>query len=118
MDLSRIAAMLVSLRAVDPRLDPFNPRNGFNPNGPSHYSAQFQAQYFAAQTARMNELIDRALDIQARIAEGNYSYPDNDIFLIPRTGIPSVSNGVGGGAWLSLLDPNVELNRTTRPQSS
>ena len=104
------------LKAIDPKLDPFDPRNGFNPNGPSHYSAQFQARYFAAQTARMNELIDRALDIQAQIAEGKYTYPDNDIFLIPRTGIPSVSNGVGGGAWLSLLDPSIELNRTTRPQ--
>src|ERR1019366_3255037 len=27
-----------------PDLDPFDPKNGFNPDGPSHYSAEFQAR--------------------------------------------------------------------------
>ena len=35
---------------IDPELDPFSPANGFNPNGASHYSKEFQARYFAAQS--------------------------------------------------------------------
>src|SRR5438270_8246046 len=43
-----------------PELDPFNPRNGFNPEGPSRYPPEFQARYFKAQAHRMNKLIDHA----------------------------------------------------------
>ena len=35
-------------------LDMFSPKNGFNPNGPSNYSTEFQARYFKAQADRMN----------------------------------------------------------------
>src|SRR5215467_15536608 len=45
-------------RVVDSTLDPFDPKNGYNPNGPSHYSKDFEDRYFAAQARRMNELID------------------------------------------------------------
>src|SRR5215510_10407784 len=38
-------------------LDMFDPKNGFNPSGPSHYSEEFQARYFKAQADRMNRLI-------------------------------------------------------------
>src|SRR5262249_14443904 len=48
-------------------LDMFDPRNGFNPNGPSSYSAEFQARYFKAQADRMNRLIDIAKDKLDRI---------------------------------------------------
>ena len=48
-------------RQIDPALDPFSPRNGFNPSGPSHYSDDFKQRYFKAQAARMNRLIDAAL---------------------------------------------------------
>jgi hypothetical protein len=45
---------------IDLNLDPFSPANGFNPNGVSHYSEAFKKNYFAAQSARMNRLIEVA----------------------------------------------------------
>jgi pimeloyl-ACP methyl ester carboxylesterase len=80
-------------RHVDPALDPFDEKNGFNPNGASHYSKAFQDRYFAAQATRMNELIDRALAVQERIRKGDYSYPDDDILLIPSEAIPAPEPG-------------------------
>ena len=53
-------------------LDPFDPKNGFNPNGPSHYSPEFQARYFKAQAERMNALIESARDKLDRIKRGAY----------------------------------------------
>src|SRR5581483_5290691 len=69
---------------VDPALDPFNPANGYNPNGASHYSAEFVKRYTAAQAKRMNEWIDRALLLRGLIKEGKWIYPDNDAIVIPR----------------------------------
>jgi hypothetical protein len=89
----------------DPALDPFDPRNGYNTNGATHYSPDFQARYFAAQSARMNRLIDHALDIERRMKEGSYPYPDNDILLIPRGGNPGP--GLRGSAMLFALDPSI-----------
>src|SRR2546426_3735050 len=102
-------------RHVDPALDPFDEKNGFNPNGPSHYSKAFQDRYFAAQAKRMNELIDRALAIQERIKKSDYPYPDNDILLIPSGGNPGA--GAGGDAKLATLDPAIaDLQSTARPE--
>jgi len=102
-------------RYVDPALDPFDEKNGFNPNGPSHYSKTFQDRYFAAQAKRMNELIDRALAIQERIKKGDYPYPDDDILLIPSGGNPGA--GAGGDAKLATLDPAIaDLQSTARPE--
>jgi hypothetical protein len=70
-----------------PELNPFDPKNGFNPNGPSHYSAEFQARYFKAQAGRMNRLINSAQDKLARMKRNDYPYPDDDIIVIPRGGI-------------------------------
>jgi hypothetical protein len=79
---------------INPALDPFNPKNGFNPNGPSRYSESFKKNYFRAQAARMNKLIDVALRKVALMESGKYAYPDDDAFLI-----------VGGeGARLMQLD--------------
>jgi pimeloyl-ACP methyl ester carboxylesterase len=80
-------------------LDPFDPKNGFNPNGPSHYSAEFQARYFKAQADRMNALIEGARDKLARMKRNDYPYPDDDILLIPRGGNP----GAGPGAAAALF---------------
>src|SRR3989475_4861466 len=102
-------------RHVDPALDPFDEKNGFNPNGPSHYSKAFQDRYFAAQAKRMNELIDRALAIQERIKKSDYPYPDNDILLIPSGGNPGA--GAGGDAKLATLDPAIaDFQSTARPE--
>src|SRR5262249_34232301 len=45
----------------NPALDPFNPKNGYNPSGESHFSKEFKQRYFRAQAARMNRLVDAAL---------------------------------------------------------
>jgi len=84
---------------VDPDLDPFNPKNGFNPKGESHYSAEFKAKYFKGQADRMNRLIQTAQKRQKEIGQ------DNDIFLIPR----------GEGARIMQLDLSIH-HATVKPQ--
>lgn len=78
-------------------LDPFNPKNGFNPKGPSTYSDDFKKRYFQAQAERMNRLIDMA---SAKLHE-----TDNDVFLVPR----------GEGARLMEMDLSVH-HSTVKPQ--
>jgi hypothetical protein len=102
-------------RRVDPALDPFDQKNGYNANGPSRYSKAFQDRYFSAQARRMNELIDGALASRARIARGDYPYPDDDIVIIPSGGNPGA--GAGGDAKLASLDPSItSLMSTARPE--
>jgi pimeloyl-ACP methyl ester carboxylesterase len=96
-------------------LDPFDPKNGFNPEGPSHYSADFQARYFKAQADRMNRLIDSARDKLDRMKRGAYPYPDDDILVIPRGGNPG--NGPGAAAALFVAEPDIAaVNATARPE--
>jgi len=95
-------------------LDMFDPENGFSPNGPSHYSAEFQARYFKAQADRMNRLIDIARDKLDRIKRGAYPYPDDDIMIIPRGGNPGA--GSGADARLFVTQPDIAaINSTSRP---
>jgi len=90
---------------INPALDPFNPENGFNPSGPSTYSTAFKQKYFQAQAARMNQLIDQALDKVQRMKAGSYAYSDDDAFLI--TG--------GQGTRLIALDPSLR-DHTAKPR--
>ena len=69
---------------INPNLDPTNPKNGFNPDGPSTYSDSFKTKYFKAQSDRMNFLIDNALGKLQQIEAGTYKYPDDDAFIVPR----------------------------------
>jgi hypothetical protein len=95
-------------------LDMFDPKNGFNPNGPSHYSEEFQARYFKAQADRMNRLIDSARDKLDRIKRKAYPYPDDDIMIIPRGGNPGA--GAGADARLFVTEPDIAaINSTSRP---
>jgi hypothetical protein len=92
----------------------FDPNNGFNPHGPSHYSAEFQARYFKAQADRMNRLIDTARDKLDRIKRGAYPYPDDDIMIIPRGGNPGA--GAGADARLFVTQPDLPvINSTSGP---
>ena len=102
-------------RVIDHALDPFDPRNGYQPNGASHYSNEFQQRYFTAQAKRMNERIDAALATESRIKAGDYAYPDDDIVIIPSGGNPGP--GPGGGAVLAMLDPSIAaLMSTAHPE--
>src|SRR5947209_1786602 len=95
-------------------LDPFNPKNGFNRNGPSNYPMEFQARYFKAQAERMNRLIDAARDKLARMKRNDYPYPDDDILVIPRGGNPG--SGPGAAAALFIAQPDIEaVNSTSKP---
>ena len=92
-------------------LDPFNPANGFNPNGPSNYSAEFQDRYFRAQADRMNRLIDIARDKLDRMKRNAYPYPDDDVIVIPRGGNPG--SGPGASAALFIAQPSIAAVNTT-----
>ncbi len=69
---------------IDPSLDPFSMANGYNPIGASNYSQEFVNRYSQAQSRRLNKLIDRALHIREQMKAGNWRYPDDDSFIIPR----------------------------------
>jgi hypothetical protein len=90
---------------INPELDPFNAKNGYNPKGPSTYSEEFKKKYFRAQAERMNRLIDKALAMQQQMKEGKYMYPDDDAFLIVR----------GGNARLMQLDMSIH-GSTAKPR--
>jgi len=92
-------------RRINPALDPFNPANGYNPDGPSHYSEAFQKKYFQTQAERMNRLIEQARTRLQQIKAGQAAYPDNDIFLVVR----------GVGARLMQLDPSIH-HATAKPR--
>jgi hypothetical protein len=96
-------------------LDMFDPKNGFNPKGPSHYSAEFQARYFKAQAERMNRLVIIARDKLDHINRNEYGYPDDDIMLVPRGGNPGAGPG-DADARLFVTEPDIAtINSTSRP---
>ncbi len=102
-------------KGLNASLDPFDPKNGYNPNGRSHYSADFQKRYYAAQSKRMNDLIDRSLAKLQAMKSGTYGYPDDDIIVIPRGGNPG--SGPGAAAGLFMFDPSIAgIMSTVRPE--
>jgi pimeloyl-ACP methyl ester carboxylesterase len=66
---------------IDPSLDPFDPKNGFNPNGQSVYTQEFMDRYFKAQAARMNRLVDKALARKAAVKAGTGLASDDEPFI-------------------------------------
>jgi len=67
---------------IQAKLDPFNPDNGYNPNGVSTYSKKFKQQYFQEQADTMNDLIEQAQRKLAEISEGLTFYTDDAPFDI------------------------------------
>ena len=92
---------------VDPSLDPFDPKNGYNPNGASKFSKEFRERYYAAQSRVMNEQLAKVQALASRIKKGEHIYPDDDLILIP-------FSKQEGAARLDLLDPSVEETMSTR----
>jgi pimeloyl-ACP methyl ester carboxylesterase len=72
-------------KSISAKLDPFSIQNGFNPEGDSVYSADFVKRYTDTQSQRLNNLIDRALQIKADIEAGKHVPTDNDAFIIYRS---------------------------------
>lgn len=95
---------------VDPALDPFDPANGFNPDGPSSYSEAFRDRYYRAQSRVMNAKIAEVEALRERIERGEHVFPDEDIVLVPFDAQP-------GAARLDAYDPTIgETMRTARPR--
>lgn len=67
---------------LNPALDLFNPRNGFNPAG-SDYSPAFIQRFLRAQGRRNDQLIAAALRRWALIKAGKGLYTDDEPFVIP-----------------------------------
>jgi hypothetical protein len=97
-------------KLVDPLLDPFDPKNGYNPNGASHYSQEFRTRYYAAQSKAMNAQIAEVQARKDKMKEGTGRFPDNDVVLVP-------FSAERGAARLSELDPSVpEYMSTSKPR--
>ena len=95
---------------VDPALDPFDPKNGFNPKGASKYSQEFRTRYYAAQSKVMNDQIARVEARLAAMKKGEGVYPDDDIVLVP-------FSDQAGAARLDQMDPSIpEIMSTARPE--
>ncbi|MGD8324239.1 MAG: hypothetical protein PVF50_07715 [Gammaproteobacteria bacterium] len=94
-----------ALPRLEPDLDPFDPNNGYDPNGASNYSEAFRERYFEAQSRRMNALIGIAQARLQAISERSTPFPDDDIFLVRRAAT----------AELLRLDPGIH-HRTLKPQ--
>ncbi len=90
---------------IDPKLDAFDPKNGYNPNGSSHYSEAFKKAYFEGQAKRMTRLIDLALEKLRRI-EASANPKDDAPFIVPR----------GDAAKLFQLDLSI-LHSTALPRN-
>ncbi len=90
---------------IDPELDPFSSKNGFNRQEGALYSDSFRQRYFAAQARRMNKLIDLALGKLEQMKKGTYRYPDDDVFLIVK----------GSGARLMQVDASIH-HSTVQPR--
>lgn len=101
-------------KKFDPSLDPYNPANGYNASTGFSYTSEFQARYYAAQSRRMNALIDLALARRKANEAGTGPYPDNDIFVLPHGGNPGA--GPGGASQLHSLDVKDKLRITKIPR--
>lgn len=69
---------------TDASLDPFDEKNGFNPNGLSTYTQEFMDRYFKAQAARMNRLIDKAVALRDATKAGKGKTTDDAPFIVYR----------------------------------
>jgi hypothetical protein len=69
-------------QTIDPKLDLYNPQNGFDPNG-AKYSAEFTRRFQTAVGKRENRLIRMALDRLQKINLGQGRFNDDEPFVIP-----------------------------------
>lgn len=67
---------------LDPELDMFDPVNGYDPEG-SVYSEDFLNKFYAAQGARNNAIVARALERLHAIESGKGRYSDDEPFIVP-----------------------------------
>jgi hypothetical protein len=91
-------------------LDMFSPANGFDPaTGEATYSAGFARAFYAAQSARNDRIVGRALARLHAIERGNGQFKDDEPFVIPGMGM------YAAGARPYQTDPSAFLAHTRRP---
>jgi pimeloyl-ACP methyl ester carboxylesterase len=69
-------------QVLNPDLDMYNPKNGFNPKG-SKYSEEFKKKFFASVRERESRLVAQALDRWEKIKTGKGNFSDDEPFIIP-----------------------------------
>jgi pimeloyl-ACP methyl ester carboxylesterase len=74
-------AVVENSQALNPELDLFNPKNGFDPKG-SKYGDPFIRKFQSAVGKRNNQLIKNALDRLEAIKAGKGPFNDNEAFII------------------------------------
>jgi hypothetical protein len=92
---------------LNPDLDLFNPKNGFNPAG-SSYSREFIHKFQSAEGKAENDLIKRAQERLAAIKSGSGRYSDDEPFII------AGANSQGGNNRLFTQDIRL-MSHTRKP---
>ena len=78
-------------QALNPELDLFNPKNGFNPKG-STYSDEFIRKFLTNVGKRNNQLIKNALDRLEKINAGKGRFSDDEPFIVPGANSSGTNN--------------------------
>jgi hypothetical protein len=78
-------------QALNPELDMYNSKNGFNPSG-STYSDKFIRQFFEKEKERINRLIEKALDRLEKINARKGHYVDDEPFIVPGGSFAAANN--------------------------
>ena len=99
---------------VDPNLDMFNPKNGFDPKG-SHYSPEFIKTFEAGQVKKYNAMVKLALDRYALIKAGKGNYADDEPFFIAGA---NFNTHTLFGADMSLMSHTVKPRQLLHPDGS
>jgi hypothetical protein len=94
---------------VDPKLDLWNPQNGFNAAG-SKYSDEFARRWQTAVGKRENQLIRTAMDRMQKISAGQGRFNDDEPFLVPG------GNSTGSNNKFFAQDVRF-LSRTQKPRA-
>jgi hypothetical protein len=89
----------VNAQLLNPTLDMYNPKNGFNPtydannipNG-STYNNKFIYYFLWKQRERNNELIEKALDRLEKIEAGKGRFSDDEPFIVPAGSFAAANN--------------------------
>lgn len=69
-------------KEINPRIDLFNPINGFDPKG-SVFNEEFIRKFQMAQGKRNNDILKYALERLEAIEKGRGNYEDDEPFIIP-----------------------------------
>jgi pimeloyl-ACP methyl ester carboxylesterase len=76
---------------LDPKLDLYNPANGFDPKG-AKFSEDFTRRFQSAVGKRENELIRTALERWQKITAGQGRFSDDEVFIAPGADANSGTN--------------------------